>query len=319
MMKRVLVFLLAGLVIISASAAYAQRAGMGFGGERNPNLRIVRGTVDSINAEVVAVSVKEILVPRDGPLSDPPKTLKIAINDDTRFLTGRDRNAKANEFKKGDDVILITSYEGGEYSLRAIMSLKAAEAMRRQLGEKMRERRNGDEPRSRDRQGMRGGQGRSEDSPFGPRGEGRPGPGFGQQAMERMRENPPLFAATFDGIDGDMVKVTITGVIKPDPDGDKPKVEALPEKKQIKVSINDRTRFFHGGEKAAIREFQRGEKVVIIVPRKGRDGGEPMLMLMADEKSAQKLRVLMRDRMEVRRERRGGQDGNDRPKRRGRN
>lgn len=298
MIKRVLVFVLAGMVVISASAAYAQRAGMGFGGERSPNLRIVRGTVDSISSEIVTVSVKEILVPRDGPMSDPPKTLKISINDDARFAAGDERKAKFSDFKKGDAVVLITSYEGGKYSLRAMMTPEAAEAMRKQLGEKMRERRNGDEPRNRDRQGMRG--------------------GFGQQAMERMRENPPLFTAIFDGIEGDKVKVTITGVIKPDPNGDKPKVEPLPEKKQLTISINDRTRFFHGGEKAAIRAFKRGEKVVIIVPRMGRDGGEPVLMLMADEKSAQKLRELMRDRMEERREGRGGEDGNDRPGRRGR-
>ena len=319
MMKRVLVFMLAGLLIISASAAYAQRAGMGFSGERNPNLRIVRGTVDSINSQVVTVSVKEILVPRDGPMSDPPKTLKVAIGDDTRFVTGDDRKAKFSDFKKGDDVVLITSFEEGDYTLRAMMTPEAAQAMRKQLGEKMRERRNGDEPRGKDRQGVRGGQGRSEDSPFGPRGEGRPGPSFGQQAMERMRENPPLFTATFDGIEGDTVKVTITGMIKPDPNGDKPKVEALPAAKHLAISINDRTRFFHGGEKAAIRAFKRGEKVVIIVPRTGSDGGEPVLMLMADETSAQKLREIMRDRMELRRENREGQDGSDRPRRRGRN
>ncbi len=312
MMKRVLVFLLAGLVIISASAAYAQRAGMGLGGERNPNLRIVRGTVDSINGNAVTVFIKEILIPRDGPMDNPPKKLKVALTDELRFITGDDRKAKASDFKKGEEVVLITSFENDEYSLRAMMTPEAAETMRKQLGDKVRERRNGDG------QGMRG-QGRSEDSPFGPRGEGRPGPGFGQQAMERMRENPPLFMATFNGFDGDMVKVTITGIIKPDPEGDKPKVEPLSEKKHLTISINDRTRFFHGGEKAAIRDFKRGEFVVIIVPRKGKDGGEPILMLMADEKSAQKLRELMRERMEERREDRGGQDNSDRPRRRGGN
>jgi len=286
---------------------------MGFGGERNPNLRIVRGTVDSINGKVVTVSVKEILVPRDGPMSDPPKTLKVAISDESRFITGDDRKAKFSDFKKGDEVVLVTSIENDVYSLRAMMTPEAAEAMRKQLGERMRERRNGDGQNNGDNQGMRGGQGNGGGQ--GMRNGGRGG--FGQQAMERMRENPPLFAATFDGIEGDKVKVTITGTIKPDPNGDKPKIEALPEAKHLTVSISDRTRFFHGGEKAAIRAFKRGEKVVIIVPRQGKDGSEPILMLMADEKSAQKLRELMRDRMEERSQ--DSQSSNDRPRHKGRN
>ncbi len=310
MIKRISLFILAGLIIISASAAYAQKAGMGFGGERNPNMRIVRGTVDSISGKAVTVAVTEVLIPRDGPMENPPKTITAAFSDDSRFLKGKDRGAKASNFKKGDEVVLITSFEDNEYVLRAMMTREAAEALRKQLGDKVRERRNGDG------QGLRG-QGRRDDSPFGQRGEGRPGPGFGQQAMERMRENPPLFMATFNGFEGDKVKVTITGAIKPDPNGDKPKIEPLPQKKHLTISINDRTRFFHGGEKASIRDFKRGEAVVIIVPRKGKDGGEPTLMLMADEKSAQKLRELMRGIIDRRSKDRQG--NNDRPMRKGRN
>ncbi len=278
MLKRIAVFAIIALAVIAASAAYAQRQG-GAGQDQPRNGRIVKGTIESISDGKVTVAVESIFIPREGEMKDAPKRLTVAINDNTRFVTKEGgRDAKRSDFKKGDEVVLMTEYEKDEYTLRAMMTPDVAAAMRKQLGEKMRQRGN-----------------------TGQAGQGQRGMGMnGPNAMGADRQRQPVFVATYDGRTKDTVKLTLTGIIKPSAGGT-PKVEALPQKKTVEVSIGDRTRLFLNGEKASIREFKKGDQVIVMIPRANEKGAEPMLMLMADKESAGKLREMMRDRIQERR------------------
>jgi hypothetical protein len=288
MFKRIAVFAVIALAVIAASAAYAQRQG-GAGQDQPRNGRIVKGTIESISDGKVTVAVESIFIPREGAMNDAPKKLTVAINDDTRFVTKEGgRDAKRSDFKKGNDVVLMTTYENDEYTLRAMLTPEVAAAMRQKLGEKMRQ-------RGENGQGQRG---------MGGNGQGQRGMGLnGPNAMGADRQRPPVFVATYDGRTKDTVKLTLTGIIKPNAGGT-PKVEALPQKKTVEVSISDRTRLFLNGEKASIREFKKGDQVIVMIPQAREKGVEPTLMLMADKESAGKLREMMRDRVQERRDNR---------------
>jgi Cu/Ag efflux protein CusF len=273
------------LVLIMASAAYAQRQG-GPDQDQPRNGRIVKGTIESISDGKVTVAVESILIPREGEMSDAPKNLSVIINEDSRFVNKeKGRNAKRADFKKGDDVVLMVVYEDGKFTLRAMLTPEIAVEMRQQMGEKMRDRGNG--------------RGASENSPYGPRGGGRPGPGFGSQGGERLRDNPPVFVAVFEGRTNDSVKLTIVGILKPS-DGEKPTIEKLPEKKSVTVVIGDNTRLFIKGKKATIKSFKKGDEVIVVIPRREGEKGKGRLALMADKESAAKLREMLRDRIQDR-------------------
>jgi hypothetical protein len=299
MLKRIAVFAIIALAVIAASAAYAQRQG-GAGQDQPRNGRIVKGTIESISDGKVTVAVESIFIPREGEMKDAPKRLTVAINDNTRFVTKEGgRDAKRSDFKKGDEVVLMTTYEKDEYTLRAMMTPDVAAAMRKQLGEKMRQRGNtgqagqGQRGMGMNGQGQRGMSGNGQN---GQRGMGMNGP----NAMGADRQRQSVFVATYDGRTKDTIKLTLTGIIKPSAGGT-PKVEALPQKKTVEVSIGDRTRLFLNGEKASIREFKKGDQVIVMIPRTNEKGAEPILMLMADKESAGKLREMMRDRIQERR------------------
>jgi hypothetical protein len=299
MFKRIAVFAVIALAVIAASAAYAQRQG-GAGQDQPRNGRIVKGTIESISDGKVTVAVESIFIPREGAMKDAPKKLTVTINDDTRFVTKENgRDGKRSDFKKGDEVVLMTTYDKDEYTLRAMMTPDVAAAMRKQLGEKMRQR--GENGQGQRGENGRGGQGQRG---MGGNGQGQRGMGLnGPNAMGADRQRPPVFVATYDGRTKDTVKLTLTGIIKPNAGGT-PKVEALPQKKTVEVSISDRTRLFLNGEKASIREFKKGDQVIVMIPQAREKGVEPTLMLMADKESAGKLREMMRDRVQERRDNR---------------
>jgi hypothetical protein len=252
------------------------------------NARIVKGTLDRVGEDYLSIAVEDIFVPREGPLEDPPETVRVSLGDVCHFLTEEGRDSALSDFTKGDAVVAVTSYEDGDYSLRALISSDMAAAMRQRMGQRMKER------RERMGQGMQGPGGR-----FG----GQRGPGMmGRQMM------PPLLVGTFDSFDRDGVTLTLKGVLRPTGE-DEPDIRQLPEEKTVTVRVFDRTRFFHDGERASIDDFEKGENIIALIPRRsaGRDEG-PVLMLLTDKVSAEKLRDLMRGMREKRRDRERARD-----------
>jgi hypothetical protein len=206
-------------------------------------------------------------------MEEPPKTVRIAVGDKSRFVTEEGRDSALSNFSKGDSVVAITEYEDGKYSLRALVSSDVAAAMRKRIGERVKERRDRMEP------GMEGPGGRF----GGQRGQGM----LGQRQM-------PLLVGTFDGYGKDGVTLTLTGVLQPSGE-DEPNIQRLPEEKTVTVRIFDRTRFFHDGKRASIDDFTKGESIIALIPRRGAGQDEgPVLMLLTDKVSAEKLRDLMR-------------------------
>jgi hypothetical protein len=304
MLKRIAVFAIIALAVLAASVAYAQRQG-GAGQDQPRNGRIVKGTIESISGGKVTVAVESIFIPREGEMKDAPKKLTIAINGNTRFVTKEGgRDAKRSDFKKGDDVVLMTAYEKDEYTLRAMMTPDVAAAMRKQLGEKMRQRGNtgqggqgqrGMGRNGQDGQGQRGMGGNGQNGQRGMGGNGQNG-----QGGMRNRQLPALLSATIESVKGDTVKLTLTGVYKPS-QGKELTIEPMQEKKTVEVAINDRTRFFVDGKKAQLSDFKRGEVVAVLIPRRGAKDGQAVLALMADKDSAGKLRDMLREKMQERR------------------
>jgi hypothetical protein len=300
MLKRIAVFAIIALAVIAASAAFAQRQG-GAGQDQPRNGRIVKGTIESISDGKVTVAVESIFIPREGEMKDAPKKLTVAINDDTRFVTKEDgRDAKRSDFKKGDDVVLMTTYENDEYTLRAMLTPEVAAAMRQKLGEKIRQRGNtgqagqGQRGMGSNGQGQRGMNGNGQ----GQRGMG--GNGQNGQGGMHNRQLPALLSATIESVKGDTVKLTLTGVYKPS-QGKELTIEPMQEKKTVEVTINDRTRFFVNGKKAQLSDFNRGEVVAVLIPRRGAKDSEAVLTLMADKDSVGKLRDMLREKMQERR------------------
>ncbi len=291
MIKRIAIFGVLGLLLLGAGTAWAQRGAGGMGQGMGPmpeNARIVKGTIDRVGGDYVSIAVEDIFVPREGPMDDPPEMVRVTVGDDARFVTKKGRDSELSDFSKGDAIVAITAFEDGKYTLRCLVSSDVAAAMRKRMGERIKERRGQQGP------GMQGPGGRFE----GQRGQGMMG-----------RQQMPLVVGTFEGYDKDGVTITIKGVLLPTGE-DKPNIKPLPEEKTVTVRIFDRTRFFHGGEKATIDDFSKGEGIVAMIPRRGagRDEG-PVLMLLADRESAEKLRDLMRGMREGRRDRERARDG----------
>lgn len=295
MIKRIAILGVLGLLLLGAGTAWAQRGAGADGGQgmgpMPENARIIKGTIDRVGGDYVSIAVEDIFVPREGPMDDPPETVRVTIGDDARFVTKEGRDSELSDFSKGDMVVAITAFEDGKYTLRCLVSSDVAAGMRKRMGERIKERRGQQQGR-----GMRGPGGRFE----GQRGQGMMG-----------RQQMPLVVGTFEGYDRDGVTIIIKGVLLPT-GKDKPNIKQLPEEKTVTVRISDRTRFFHGGEKATIDDFSKGEGIVAMIPRRGagRDEG-PVLMLLADKASAEKLRNLMRGMRagENRRDRERPRDG----------
>jgi Cu/Ag efflux protein CusF len=201
------------------------------------------------------------------------------------------RDAKRSDFKKGDDVVLMTTYENDKYTLRAMLTPEVAAAMRQKLGEKMRQRGN----TGQDGQGQRGMGGNGQNGQRGTGGNGQNG-----QGGMRNRQLPALLSATIESVKGSTVKLTLTGVYKPS-QGKELTIEPMQEKKTVEVTINDRTRFFVNGKKAQLSDFKRGEVVAVLIPRRGEKDSEAVLTLMADKDSVSKLRDMLREKMQERR------------------
>ncbi len=285
------ILMVLGLLLLGATAAQAQRGpgeGRGAGlGLMADNCRIVKGSVEKITDDYVTISVDEILVPREGPLSDKPDSVRVSFGEDCRFVTEKGRESEASDFSKGDAVVAITTFEDGKYALRALVSAEVAAAMRKQIGERIRDRRGERE---------RGMPGRSD------RGQGQQG------LMERQRAH--LLVGVFEGVGEDGVEMTLKGILKPSPTG-APEVEPFPEEKTVTVSIGERTRYFHDGEKASVTDFAPGEDIVAMIIRPGPEGSAegPVLMLLADKESAEKLRELVRGMADRRQDRQRRRDG----------
>jgi plastocyanin len=297
MIKKIAIFGVLGLLLLGAGTAFAQRGagGMGQGMGMGPmpeNARIVKGTIDRLSGDYVSITVEDIFVPREGPMENPPDTVRVSIGDETRFVTKEGRDSELSDFSKGDMIVAITVFEDGKYTLRCLATSDVAAGMRQKMGQRIKERRH-QQQESR----MRGPGGRFE----GQRGQG----------MMGRQQQPPMLVGTFEGYDKDGVTIIIKGVLVPSGEG-KRDIKQLPEEKTVTVRIFDRTRFFHGGEKASIDDFSKGEGIVAMIPRRGagRDEG-PMLMLLADKASVEKLRDLMRGMRdgENRRDRERARDG----------
>jgi len=293
MTKRIAILGLLGLLLLGAGTAWAQRgagAGRGMGmGPMPENARIVKGSIDRVGGDYLSIAVEDIFVPREGPMDNPPDMVRVAVGDEARFVTKEGRDAQLSDFSKGDAIVAITAFEDGKYTLRALVTSDVASAMRRRVGERIKERRGQQQGR-----GMQG-----------------PGGRFGGQRGQGMmgRQQMPLVVGTFEGYDRNGVTITITGVLQPT-GKDEPSIKQLPEEKTITVRIFDRTRVFHGGERASIDDFSKGEGIVAMIPRRGAGRGEgPVLMLLADKVSAEKLRDLMRGMRENRRDRDRARDG----------
>jgi len=302
MIKKIAIFGVFGLLLLGAGTAFAQRGagGMGQGMGMGPmpeNARIVKGTIDRVGGDYVSIAVEDIFVPREGPMENPPDTVRVSIGDEARFVTKEGRDSELSDFSKGDMIVAITVFEDGKYTLRCLATSDVAAGMRQKMGQRIKERRG--------QQQGRGMQGRGMQGPGG-RGEGQRG-----QGMMGRQQQPPMVVGTFEGYDDDGVTIIIKGVLVPSGEG-KRDIKQLPDEKTVTLRIFDRTRFFYGGEKASIDDFSRGDGIVAMIPRRGagRDEG-PVLMLLADKASAEKLRDLMRGMRagENRRDRERARDG----------
>jgi|GEM_PF-2759610 len=281
MIKRIAIFGALGLLLLGAGTAWAQRGAGGIGqgmgmGPMPENARIVKGTIDRVGGDYISIAVEDIFVPREGPMGEPPDTVRLTVGDGARFVTEEGRDSELSDFGKGDAVVAITAFEDGEYTLRVLVSSDVAAGMRQKIGQRIKER------RGQQGSGMQGPGGRFE----GQRGQG----------MMGRQQQPPMVVGTFEGYDRDGVTIIIKGMLLPaGEDKDKPNIKELPEEKAVTLRVFDRTRFFHGGERASIDDFSKGEGIIAMIPRRGmgRDEG-PVLMMLADKVSAEKLRDLMR-------------------------
>ena len=294
MIKKIAIFGVLGMLLLGAGTAWAQRGagGMGQGMGMGPmpeNARIVKGTIDRIAGDVISIAVEDIFVPREGPMDNLPETVRVAVDDDAHFVTKEGRDSELSDFNKGDAIVAITAFEDGKYTLRVLVTADVAAGMRQKMGQRIKERRGQMRP------GMQGPGGRFE----GQRGQG----------MMGRQMQPPMLVGTFEGYDRDGVTIILKGVLQPSGEG-KHEVKQFPEEKTVTVRVFDRTRFFHGGEKATIDDFSKGDGIVAMIPRRGagRDEG-PVLMLLADKASAEKLRDLMRGMREGERDRERARDG----------
>jgi len=288
-----------GLLLVLGLAAMAQpgqgRMGMGPGmGQGMENVRIVKGTLDRVSGDTASIKVEAIFVPREGPMEDPPDSIRMKLTDTTRFATGKSRDALLEDFNKGDAVVAITSYEDGKYTVRMLMTADLAAAMRRGMGERM---------RGFDGRGSRGmGQGR----------RGGEGPQWGPGAMrermrDRMGDRPPVLAAVYEGAKGPgEVQLTLKGFVLPGKDG--PSLREFPEAREVTVQVGDRARIFNDGAKATLRDFKHGEEVFVVITRAGRGEGA-QLILLADRESAERLREILSARINGMRDRQRTRDG----------
>jgi len=276
MRKRIWILVLVGLVLVAAPAVQAawgpgDGGGLGRGlGLRSDNCRIIKGAIDRIGDDYVVIKVENIFVPREGPLADPPETVRLSLSEDVKLVTAEGRSSSLADFNKGDAVVAITTFEEGAYSLRALVSAQVAAAMRQKLGQRMRER-------------------------MGDRRPGMPGR-FGNEGRGRgmMAQRPAVLVGTFEGREKDAVRLTLTGFLKPG-GADGLEVQPFPEEKTVTVHITERTRLFRGGERVSIRDFQPGEEIVALLPRRGAGASEDTsLLLLADRASAEKLGELLR-------------------------
>jgi Cu/Ag efflux protein CusF len=298
-----------GLLLVLGIAAMAQpgqgRMGMGLGmgpGQGMENARIVKGTLDKVSGDTASIKVEAVFVPREGPMDNPPDSVRVEFTEDTRFVTGKSRDSSLKDFNKGDAVVAITAYEDGKYTVRALMTAEVATAMRRGMGERMREFR-----------GQSRGQGQNMGQSMG-QGMGRGGQGqqwgpgaMGDRMRERTGDRPPVVAGVFEGMKGPgEVELTLKGFVLPGKDG--PKVREFPEARKVTVKIGERARIFNNGKKATLRDFKRGEEVFVVITRVGRgEGGE--LMMLADKESAEQLRGMLAERSGEMRDRQRRRDG----------
>lgn len=286
--------------------------GLGLGGDGLQTLRIVKGTIDRISDDFLVLDVESIHVPREGPMENPPDTVKVSLSDSCRFVRAGEPKASAEDFSVGDAVVALTTYEGAEgYSLRVLLDPQSAVKLREMIGQRL----GGDRD------------GRARMGPGGPGGPGmapgRPGDVLGRFADRQL---PPLLVGTYLGTASDgSVRLKLTGMLvrQPQPmmgrrgaeDEGAPRGEdraadrgkryhEFPEPKEVTVQMGEGARLFADGEKASLRDFKSGDEIVAIIRGRPATGEEASLVLMADRESAGKLMKLLLER--ARRGRQGG-------------
>ncbi len=256
------------------------------------SMRIIKGTVERISGEEITVKVENIFAPRVGEVSDAPSTLRIGVPEKVRVVKDLERDSKLTDFKKGDQIVVMAVYdEDGGYTARAVMDPTSAMKLRERIGSRMGERFRGRDDRG--RLGMRD----------------------RLKARFQRAMHPPV-SATFLGLGDDQgtVKLEIKGPYRPPVeilgDRDFPTRHApkrpLPEPRIVTVKVGEGAKFFLRGEKASLSDFKKGSEVVALI-RRGSPAvdGQPILLFLGDEQSAEKFAELMRDRMQGLRDWRG--------------
>jgi len=290
MKKSLFIVSVLSLGIYLGMSAYAQPAPPGesgrFYGKDKGTVRIIKGTLDKVAKDEITVSVESIFIPRQGELENPPRKLEISIGERFRAVKGMDKTKTLEDFSVGDKVVVIATYDEEKgYVGRAIMDPESALKFRQKLGQAMQR-----------RQGRLG---------------GRPGGGFDRDRMGRFglgARIPPAFTATFLGL-GDNpgeVRLRIEGFYRPrKEEGARPpewrEPPQLPEAREVVVKLADKAKIFKEGERAELSDFAKGEKVVVMIRGlRFREQAEPVLLILADEQSAEKFRELLRERLDNR-------------------
>lgn len=243
-------------------------------------VRIIKGVVEKVSARELTIKVESIFWPRHGEVQDKPERLTLDVPEGIRIVKGLNRASRLTDFKKGDAVVLITTYdEGGGYTLRVVLDKESAAKARERMGAFMKERFG--HPREQAHPWMRG--------------------RMGQQLRRRL---PPALSAIYlgKGDSKDTVKLEITGLYRPKKEAfgvdEAPRPEPmLPKEKVITARITKATKFAKDLGKAGLDDFKHGEKIVVVLVGLMRyPEGEPVVLLFSDEKSAEKLREKFRER-----------------------
>ena len=247
-------------------------------------VRIIKGTLDKVAKDTITVTVESIFIPRRGELENPPKKLEISIGEKFRAVKGMDKTKTLEDFSVGEKVVVIATYDEGKgYVGRTIMDPESALRLRERLGQKMQRRPDGE--------------------------KGEPGRGFWRDKIGRFgfgARIPPAFTATFLGLGEEpgTVRLHLEGFYRPRwvEEGLRPPEWCEPlklqEAREIVVKLADKAKIFKEGEPAELSDFKKGEKVVVMIRGfRFMEQAEPMLLILADEQSAEKFRDLWRERL----------------------
>ncbi len=262
-------------------------------------LRIIKGTLEQIDADRVTISVESILEPRAGELKDFPKRLSLDLSGNVRYCKNMDKNVKLDSFSKGDKVVVIAKYsEDGRYEVRAFLDDKSALKMREGLQDRLGKGKHRQGMDQRDKWGQRPRFGQSERF----RGRGEIGARFG-------RRIPPAFSAIYLGLADKpgTIKLELTGPYRPISADRQFRADTLspppgfPEgKKVIVAKVGENARVLIKNEKADISDLAKGTEVVVFLRGlRAMDESEPIVLVLADKESAEAFRERLMEKLEA--------------------